>query len=440
MARAGRDGEAEGGEPRWLLLPVELWRREIDTRLLLSLYALRRGRRVLLGYLSDPAFAAAPPGALLYKSHNASVRDYLGRWRARGHVCAALDEEGLIYRSPELYVATRIDAAACDGFARLFAWGAAQAALFPAELRPKLVVSGHPKIDLARLAAPGPARAPGAPLSVLVNTRFPLLTGFVRAEAAPGYLAKERAILETFDAAVRRLAAEPGVAVRLRPHPSEDPAAYAARFADCPAVTIEADRGLIDAVRASDAVVHDSCTTAIEAAAFGAPVFGLRPPGLGDHYDTAANRFSTNLSDPEALLGRLRALRDGRAAPPIRPEGADRLIANLSGPLAVETILDTLAPLTPPGAPAPAAWTLARPARALGAAARGLRDAVRRRRDAVREQKFSAALTEADLRARLATLNDGLRAPQDLSGLRLRKVGRRAFLMSLDPAARPGPR
>ena len=59
---------------RWLHLPIELYRREIDTRLLLALLALERGLSVTVGYLSDRAFHAAPPGSLLYKSHNASAR------------------------------------------------------------------------------------------------------------------------------------------------------------------------------------------------------------------------------------------------------------------------------------------------------------------------------------------------------------------------------
>lgn len=431
----GTEEPGAGGRARWLLAPVEIYGREIDSRLLLALHAVRRGWRVVLGYLSDEAFRAAPPGALFYKSHNASARRYLRDWIAQGHACTALDEEGLIWVSPEVYVADRIDPEFCAGLARIFVWGEEQADLFPAGLRDRLVIAGHPKIDLVRLAPPPAPRAPGAPASILFNMRFSLLTGFVQVQRSlpEGFLDNERRILAMIEDAIRLLAREPGLRVRVRPHPSERAAYYAERFADLPSVAVETDRTLVEAFRDSDALVHDACTTAVEAAAYGLPVFGLRPAGLDGHYDTIGNRFSTaNLRDPQALRDALRGIADGPGAgrrPP--PPGATRSIANLTGPLACPAILDALEAVAPPAAPAPAAWSAARRALRLGGAGavRLVRGLTRSGGGSVRDEKFPETLTAEALEARLRRLDAGLAEPLAPQGLRVAKLSKRGFLI-----------
>jgi surface carbohydrate biosynthesis protein len=413
-----------------LLLPIELFRREIDTRLLLALFALERGYSVLLGYLSDQAFREAPPGTLLYKSHNQSVADYCRAWLKQGHVCTALDEEGLLYASEQQYATRRISEDVCDHMQKLFTWGHEQINLFPKKYWKKIVPTGHLKFDLLRLAASPDMNKGRDCKSILFNTRFPSIAGFHPSAQSPEYVDNERAIFEFFEAAVRMVSQLPGVWVRIRPHPAEDPCFYERKFSNVENLYLEPNRNLLEAFRDSDAVVHDSCTTAIEAAVYGLPVFGLRPTGLDDHYNTIANQVSENFNSPEELVRRVESLLDGNL-----PEGGQQgclqvlkgKITNLEGPLACERILDALDRCAPSSCRIADSTT--RFSQSRHSAMGFLRKAIPVKTNSVRNQKFSELLSSTDIKQRLIDLNNNLAAPFHLQDTSIRQVSRRAFLI-----------
>jgi len=82
--------------------------------------------------------------------------------------------------------------------------------------------------------------------------------------------------------------------VVIRAHPAENFNAYAKFSEKYDNVSVDLQTDLITQITSADFVIHDGCTTAIEARALGVSVLGLRPKGLTGAYMDYANKYSLN--------------------------------------------------------------------------------------------------------------------------------------------------
>ncbi len=78
-----------------LYLPMEIASRELDSRLLLAVLALKRGFEVVLGqkWLIERNVEAMPPGIYLSKSLTQRDARTMMRVKELGYVVAAIEEE-----------------------------------------------------------------------------------------------------------------------------------------------------------------------------------------------------------------------------------------------------------------------------------------------------------------------------------------------------------
>ncbi len=289
-----------------IMLPIETAARELDSKLLLAAVLASGGGSVILGSHAriNTALHALPAKLYISQTIVKAKRRIFSIIRQSGMRLMAWDEEGLIWPNAEYYQRRRLDA---ENFARLeqfFAWGEEQAEVirktFPDQVE-KLRVTGNPRQDLYHPAfrplhdeAVRAIRREFGSI-ILVNSNFGSVnharkpfTGLektekeIRALAAyskhePEYIAYRYRVFRSFCALVPKLAeAFPGRTILIRPHPSENPAAWEEVARPFSNVVVRYDHELIPWLLAAEAVIHNGCTTALEAAMLERPAIEFR--------------------------------------------------------------------------------------------------------------------------------------------------------------------
>jgi len=103
---------------------------------------------------------------------------------------------------------------------------------------------------------------------------------------------KQTRLIGEFTSAVGALAEEiQGHDIIVRPHPIEDPSLYKRLFTPYENVHVDKEGEVRPWILASDAVVHNSCTTGVTAALLGIPVFAYLPQNLA--FSSVPNDVST---------------------------------------------------------------------------------------------------------------------------------------------------
>ncbi len=290
--------------PRFLYFPMEIAAREMDSRLLIALHAVRHGFEVIMGqkWVLQKNAARAPQGAWLFKTLMPGDAGPMQRAKDAGHVVCAIDEEvpGLWEGCAELRWVARQAMDNCD---LVFCLGEAHKeamdAKFP-EHAQACVVTGNPRWDMLRPALRALHEEAARRLKarfgrfILVNTNSgytnsakvsaeKFFEGLFRDgrldrnrpedhELVRQLLAFDRANFAAMPEIVRRLSeAFADVHIVLRPHPTERLEPYQQAFAGLENVTVEAGGPVAPWLMACEFLIHTSCTTASEAFALEAP-------------------------------------------------------------------------------------------------------------------------------------------------------------------------
>ncbi|WP_299230714.1 surface carbohydrate biosynthesis protein [uncultured Halomonas sp.] len=344
-------------------LPVEVFKREFDAKVFLGVKAVERGYQVVIGHHKDPVLLKTPVGFYLYKDHGRGSVRLVNKWYQDDCVVAALDEEGLIRKSDNLYKQSRVNDQAISKLEVVFAWGDDQKALLQrCGVEKKIVVSGNPRFDLLYLQNNARGFRDGKVASkrkVLVNTRFGSINSAIGEQYVENmrncgeldteddvrewenFKKNERIIFDEFINLIDMLGGEEELDVIVRPHPEELKDTYEKVAEKHPNIVVDFESSLVDHLAWCDVLIHDGCTTAIEGKAMGKEVLGLRPPWVDYDYGTLANQFSINFETPRALVAYLKKpwKREERG------EGLDLAaskIANFSSGDSFKKILDTI--------------------------------------------------------------------------------------------------
>lgn len=357
-----------------VLLPVETVARELDAKLLVSLYAIRRGVTVYLGgkSLMSLDIARFPRGVYVTNNFDPGRRRIITIARRLGHRVVGWDEEGLVWINAKIYRDRRIDEASLARLDRVYAWGRDQAeAIGPLAEKHgvDIKVIGNPRADLlhTRLRAIHEAAALSLRRHwgkvILINSNFgwlnhalarnkgsvsterELATLARRARFPFDYMAHRLAIYRKFRDLVPRLAARFGDhTIVVRPHPSEDPSDWQRLCAGIGNAKVHYDGDIVAWLLAADVVIHNGCTTAIETALLGRQPIMYRPIDGGDNELMQPLRVSLEAVDEAALFA---AVEEVLADPGLRPaqaRGLNGLVACAnSDALAAQSIADDLA-------------------------------------------------------------------------------------------------
>ena len=286
-----------------LILPAEIYAREFDARLLQGIIALQRGWRVIVGSkaLINRSIWRMPRGLYLCQTMTHKRRSMLKLLRRLGFVCVGWDEEGLIYLDRDVYLMRRVSLDTVKYLDSIICWG--QQGADDVGFRSRTVgidpkPLGNPRFDMVRrdlhkLYAPDveAIRARHGRF-VLINTNFSSFNPIISthdlkprttsskhpplAEELARFakvLAHRKDVYERFMADLPAFArSNPDLSFVLRAHPGEDEETWHRACEGLKNVAVTREGPSVPWLIAADALIHNSCTTAVEAA-----IIGLTP-------------------------------------------------------------------------------------------------------------------------------------------------------------------
>jgi len=365
-------------------MPVENQVRELDSKLLLACIAARRGFSSLIGSRREIHFhiSSFPPAIYLSKSMTAASDRIFQIMRNLGHVIVAWDEEALVHLPPETYFSRRLSPVAMAFVPHMLAWGQDNAELWRQYPHlphgSEIHVIGNPRNDLLRPEIRHYYDNMAEELQerygdfILINTNFNHVNAFypglnlfqpVKKEgeekrfgrAAKGMSRKyaeglrdlKQAIFERFQQLIPALEQTfPDHNIVVRPHPTENQEIYRNIAGRCKRVWVTNEGNVVPWLMATRAVIHNGCTTGVEAYVMGVPAISYRAT-VNDFYDLGFYRLPNLLSyqcfDFEELrltLVKILTGALGAAGGDERKKLVDQYLAALDGPLACERIMD----------------------------------------------------------------------------------------------------
>jgi surface carbohydrate biosynthesis protein len=369
-----------------LLIPIELQVRELDPKLLLACVAARRGFPSVIGprremHLHIHSF---PKSIYLSKSLTSGSKSVFWMLSKLGHKIVAWDEEALVHLPTDSYFQRRMSGQSMQFVNFLLAWGKDNEALwrkYP-DMPPNLPIriTGNPRGDLLRPELRGLydhdveklRRAYGD--FILINTNFnqvnayypdmnlfkptsgtgdePELSrraigmGMSRAYAE-GLTRHKQAIFEDFKRLIPILdQALTDHTIIIRPHPAENQAVYHDIAKACKRVLVTNEGNVVPWLIAAKALIHNGCTTGVEAYALGLPAITYRA-SINEYYDNAFHRLPNQLSheclDHEQVQDTLTNILEeklGHANNDERKIIMEYHLAALNGPLACDRMVD----------------------------------------------------------------------------------------------------
>ncbi len=369
-----------------LLIPIENQVRELDPKLLLACIAAEHGFPSVLGSRREMELriSSFPPGVYLSKSVKSGNGRMFKILRKLGHEVVAWDEEALVHLPDETYYSRRISPSALESVSALFAWGEDNAEMwrryprFPRDL--PIHATGNPRMDLLRPEMHAFYDQEVARLRkthgdfILVNTNFNHVNAFLPGQnlfqpaKVPGDTAEfgeaargmtrsyaeglrdhKQAVMEDFKNMIPALErAFPDRVIVVRPHPTENPAGYLEVASRCRRVRVTNEGNVVPWLLAAKVLVHNGCTTGVEAFVVGMPALSYRAT-VDDRYDDGFYRLPNRVSHPcfdfESLRETLIRVFKGDLGSAGREERkalVDRYLSGCEGPLACERIVSVL--------------------------------------------------------------------------------------------------
>jgi hypothetical protein len=166
---------------------------------------------------------------------------------------------------------------------------------------------------------------------------------------AEGLRDHKTAVFEDFKRLIPELErAFPEHTVVIRPHPTEKHDAYRKLAADCRRVEVTNAGNVVPWLMAAQAVIHNGCTTGVEAYVLGVPAISYRA-STNETYDNGFYRLPNQISyqcfsfeELQSKLAQILSGDVGSADGDARKTLIDRYLAGQDGPLACEQIVEQL--------------------------------------------------------------------------------------------------
>ena len=369
-----------------LLIPVENQVRELDPKLLLACVAARRGFSSVIGSRREMEFNIDQFPRSIYLSKSMTSRSLLFFRVARkfGHEIVTWDEEALVHLPPETYYSRRLHPAAIKLVSHLFAWGSDNVELWRGypDLPQGLPIHsiGNPRTDMLRPEMHSFYEDEVQALRrrfgefILINTNFNHVNAFgpdmnlFQPVSRPGEVAKfgraargmsreyaqglwdhKQAVFKSFQRIIPRLEqAFPDLNIVIRPHPTEGHEVYNDIAKRCSRVRVTNEGNVVPWILATQLVLHNGCTTGIEAFVLGVPSISYREC-VNEKYDNgfyrlpnAVSHHSFDFDQLQDLIHQIRAGKLGTADGIERQAIIGQYLESQTGPLACEKMVDVL--------------------------------------------------------------------------------------------------
>lgn len=297
-----------------LYLPVEIKVRELEAKLLLAYYAALCGYKAIIGeQLAIEKVSTYMPSGIYFS------KGYPNRYKKRlinhvinhRHQLVELDEEGLIINRDNY--SNRINTVLNESMEHFYCWGSFQREVIleiDSKLTNRSFVTGNPRFDLLskkyrELYKENVNRITNKynPI-VLINTRFALYNQIKKSgkdkQPIQEYM---KELFNHFLYLVKILSLTfPYLQFIVRPHPNENKLTYEKAFSELNNVKVISEGNVINWILASQLIIHNGCTTGIEAFLLNKPVVAYMPIH-NEKFDVAlANDLSIKTSNIEEII------------------------------------------------------------------------------------------------------------------------------------------
>lgn len=305
---------------------VEVKKRELVSRTDLAIEMVRRGVPVILGevYSSDELEKIGVDQGYLFGK--CAQPDTLSKFRPLldlGWTFGALDEEGLLPDTLESFAAQRFSTESAEAFEDVFFFGEAQKNAFKNIFgyQESFIVSGNPRTDMWQANCYDIYDSVIREIKgsygdfVLLPLNFGYYTNSVLREASTqGDLKstnqvlaeKSQFLFDSFCKLAERLATDAAINVVVRPHPADDPESVKTLMARhgvrSDRVSCISTNDVFPWISAARLVVHNCCTTSLEAGFCGTPVVTYAPSGTSLYQDSAVNNLFSVAGTPDDIL------------------------------------------------------------------------------------------------------------------------------------------
>lgn len=369
-----------------LIIPVENQVRELEPKILLACIAARRGFAAVIGSRLEVDFhiASFPRSIYLSKSMTQRSVKMFRIMRKLGHQIVVWDEEALVHPPAETYFTRRLSSDAIGEVSHLFAWGEENAELwraYPHYSQTPIHITGNPRGDMLRpelrvfYADPAQRLRDMHGDFILIDTNFGVVNAFnpsqnlfipdssperigraavgMCRDYATGLRDHKQVLFEHFQQLVPAIEqAFPRINIIIRPHPVEKPDVYHDIASRSNRVRVATEGNVIPWLLAARMVIHNGCTTGVEAYALEVPAIAYQP-AFSEYYDEAVFRLPNRLSHQcfnfEELAENVSQILDGTREAAGGQERSDLIrpfLCAQTGPLAGERIVDVLAVAT----------------------------------------------------------------------------------------------
>jgi surface carbohydrate biosynthesis protein len=318
--------------PKYLYLPIEIWVREFHAKTLLGVQAAKSGWSVIIGPKTamDRRLQTLPQGTVFQFGLHENFVPAMEKLHCAGHQVVAVDEEGLVTLNPEQYLRYRVSSKAIENSDACFCWGNTQLEMLKsiqADPACEFHITGNPRMDLLRPEFRDLIDKEAEQLKqkygdfLLVNGNFGSYNHVMGLEytwqalqskgwmntASDAEFHRRRVELQgrffhAFQEAIPELSAA-GYRVIIRPHPSESLKPWEKLAIDYPdQVLVIREGNVVPWLQAANVVIHNGCTTAVEAFVLGRPVIAYRPEIQYELESEFPNKISLQATTMEELM------------------------------------------------------------------------------------------------------------------------------------------
>lgn len=280
----------KNSKKRWVYLPVEVKVRELDAKLLLSYYLVLQGYRVVIGEhkMVELAILRYPKGIFFSKGYpNRFRKRILSTAVKEGHKVVELDEEGLIIHDRKQYLFDRMRTDVSRFVSQQYCWGEYQHHLITKSFsrkEPICFITGNPRFDLLTSKYRSIYDDDVNQLRkmygdyILVNTRFSRYNSVVGLKANNEHEKYIQLLFHHFLTMIKQMATHfPNKNIIIRPHPGENFHIYKQFFSSYNNVHIIHEGNIIKWLIAASVIIHNGCTSSIEAFLLEKPIISFMP-------------------------------------------------------------------------------------------------------------------------------------------------------------------
>jgi surface carbohydrate biosynthesis protein len=362
-----------------IFIPMETKAREFHAKFLLACVAAEAGFNVILGHKSTikNKLKSLPVGICIHFIAKSNYYNEYKYYRDNKTRVVALDEEGLVFLNKDVYQKYSVSNEVLSLSDIFFAWGKVQAEII-AEKAPeasdKIVMVGNPRFDLLRHEyrnlfedEVSLLRSRYGPF-ILINSSFGSYNHYYGHEVVIDQLKTKGFIKSKDEEAFQRRRIDfqgqlfhgfvemlpqleisyPNYNIIIRPHPSENFKRWENETKKLSNVKVIHEGNVIPWLMASEAMIHNGCTTGVEAYILNVPVIAYRP-ALSDEFDIyLPNSLSVQVFNKNELISALRNVfaKSNKSISPFNEsqkyKEATDYITGLNGPLATERIVNSL--------------------------------------------------------------------------------------------------